>query len=75
MVDVAYERIAPRTQIDIVLEENELHVILLPDKKLLIRVAIGDDENLEALADRLSEGGFPAAADRVRVMAIEARRG
>lgn len=71
----AFEKITPRAKLAIVREENWLHVMLLPDKKMIIRVAIGDDENLEALADTLSARGYPAEADRVRVLMIEARRG
>lgn len=74
VADVAFEKIAPKINLPIVREELWLHV-MAPGKKTVIRVAIGDDENLEALADKLSAAGYPAEADQVRLMMIEARRG
>lgn len=75
MVAVAFEKITPAPRLLIVREDNWLHVMLAAGKKLVIRVAIGDDESVEAVADRLSAGGYPAEADRVRVMQQEARKG
>lgn len=69
------ERIGAKTRLEVVREGLWIHVQQLPERKPVISVTVGDDDNTEAIADLLSANGFRAEAIRMREIVIEARRG
>jgi hypothetical protein len=53
---------------------NRVEVRMLDDDSLLAWCMIGDDDNLEKIADILSAKHLPADAMKLRQMAMDARR-